>query len=71
MNAIFRRRFLAALVLGGIVLTPTVGVAPPEVDEDFDFEQTLRDIHVELADLNKEAVELAEKIQRNLEGLGV
>ncbi|MGX1691212.1 D-alanyl-D-alanine carboxypeptidase [Brevundimonas naejangsanensis] len=30
MNAIFRRRFLAALVLGGIVLTPTVGVAPPE-----------------------------------------
>lgn len=30
MNAIFRRRFLAALVLGGIVLTPTLGVAPPE-----------------------------------------
>lgn len=30
MNALFRRRFLAALVLGGIVLTPTVGVAPPE-----------------------------------------
>lgn len=29
MNALFRRRFLAALVLGGIVLTPTVGVAPP------------------------------------------
>ena len=39
-------------------LTPGryVGVAPPEVDEDFDFEQTLRDIHVELADLNQEAV---------------
>src|SRR5690606_489978 len=30
MNALFRRRFLAALVLGGIVLTPTLGVAPPE-----------------------------------------
>ncbi|MGX1747910.1 MULTISPECIES: D-alanyl-D-alanine carboxypeptidase [unclassified Brevundimonas] len=30
MNALFRRRFLAALVLGGIVLTPTIGVAPPE-----------------------------------------
>jgi hypothetical protein len=34
-------------------------------DEDFDFEQTLRDIHTELADLNKEAVELAAKIQEN------
>jgi type I restriction enzyme M protein len=36
-------------------LTPGryVGVAAPEEDEDFDFEQTLRDIHTELADLNK------------------
>jgi len=52
-------------------LTPGryVGVAPAEVDEDFDFEQTLRDIHVELADLNREAVELAVKIQVNFEGL--
>ncbi len=33
-------------------LTPGryVGVAPPEMDEDFDFEQTLRDIQVELAE---------------------
>lgn len=30
MNAIFRRHFLAALVVGGVVLTPTLGVAPPE-----------------------------------------
>ncbi|MCU0808826.1 MAG: N-6 DNA methylase [Candidatus Contendobacter sp.] len=54
-------------------LTPGryVGVAPPEVDEDFDFEQTLRDIHVELADLNREAVELAAKIQENFEELGI
>lgn len=54
-------------------LTPGryVGVAPPEVDEDFDFEQTLRDIHVELADLNREAVELAARIQENFEELGV
>ena len=54
-------------------LTPGryVGVAPAEVDEDFDFEQTLRDIHVELADLNREAVELAAKIAANFEGLGV
>lgn len=52
-------------------LTPGryVGVAPPEVDEDFDFEQTLRDIHVELADLNREAAELAARIQVNLEDI--
>ncbi len=48
-----------------------VGVAPPEEDEDFDFEQTLRDIHTELAELNKEAVELAAKIQENFEELGI
>ena len=53
-------------------LTPGryVGVAAPEEDEDFDFEQTLRDIHTELADLNKEAAELAAKIQENFEELG-
>ena len=54
-------------------LTPGryVGVAPPEEDEEFDFEQTLRDIHTELADLNKEAAELAAKIKQNFEELGV
>jgi len=54
-------------------LTPGryVGVAPAEVDEDFDFEQTLRDIHVELADLNREATELAARIQENFEELGI
>ncbi len=54
-------------------LTPGryVGVAPPEVDEDFDFEQALRDIHVELAELNREACALAAKIQANFEGLGI
>jgi len=53
-------------------LTPGryVGVAPQEEDEDFDFEQTLREIHVELADLNKEAMQLAAKIQENMEELG-
>lgn len=52
-------------------LTPSryVGIAPPEEEEDFDFEQTLRDIHVELADLDKEATELAAKIQVNFEEL--
>src|SRR4029077_10686161 len=53
-------------------LTPGryVGVAPPEVDQDFDFEQTLRDIHTELADLDKEAGEVAAKIRENFEELG-
>ncbi|MGH9327798.1 MAG: type I restriction-modification system subunit M [Terriglobia bacterium] len=53
-------------------LTPGryVGVPPPEEDEDFDFEQALRDIHTELADLNKEAVELAAKIQENSGEMG-
>ena len=53
-------------------LTPGryVGVASPEEKEDFDFEQTLRDIHTELADLNKEAAELAARIQENFEELG-
>ncbi len=53
-------------------LTPGryVGVAPPDVDVDFDFEQTLRDIHTELADLNKEAADLAVKIQANFEEMG-
>ena len=54
-------------------LTPGryVGVAPAEVDEDFDFEQAMRDIHVELADLIRESVELAARIQANFEGLAV
>ncbi|MEQ6340402.1 MAG: type I restriction-modification system subunit M [Gammaproteobacteria bacterium] len=54
-------------------LTPGryVGVAPEEVDENFDFEETLREIHVELEDLNAEAVTLAATIKRNFEELGV
>jgi type I restriction enzyme M protein len=54
-------------------LTPGryVGVAPEEVDEDFDFEETLREIHVELEDLNTEAVTLAATIKKNFEELGI
>jgi type I restriction enzyme M protein len=54
-------------------LTPGryVGVAPEEVDENFDFEETMRDIHVELASLNDEAVDLAATIQKNFEELGI
>ena len=54
-------------------LTPGryVGVAPAEVDDDFDFEQTMRHLHGELADLDPEAAALAKKIQNNFAGLGV
>ena len=53
-------------------LTPGryVGVAPEEEDRDFDFEETLREIHVELEDLNAEAVKLAATIRKNFEELG-
>lgn len=54
-------------------LTPGryVGVAPEVVDDDFDFEEALRDIHTELAGLNEEAVRLAGQIATNFEGLGI
>ena len=54
-------------------LTPGryVGVAPEAVDEDFDFEEALRDIHLELEDLNAEAVKLAAEIAKNFEELGI
>jgi len=54
-------------------LTPGryVGVAPEEVDEDFDFEEALRGIHVELEDLNAEAAKLAATIKKNFEELGI
>ncbi|AOZ69355.1 DNA methyltransferase [Rhodobacter xanthinilyticus] len=54
-------------------LTPGryVGVAPEEVDEDFDFEEALRSIHIDLKGLNEEAAELAARIARNFEELGV
>jgi len=48
-------------------LTPGryVGIAPEEVDEDFDFEETIKDIHIELQGLNDEAEELAATIAKN------
>lgn len=54
-------------------LTPGryVGVAPKVEDEDFDFEEALRNIHVELEDLNAEAVQLAATIKKNFEELGI
>jgi len=54
-------------------LTPGqyVGVAPDEVDEDFDFEEALREIHVELEELNAEAAALAQTIKKDFEELGI
>ena len=54
-------------------LTPGryVGVAPQEIDEDFIFEEALRDIHIELGGLNEEAAELAQTIQQNFLELGI
>ena len=54
-------------------LTPGryVGVAPEEEDEDFDFEEALREIHLELQGLNEESAALAARIARNFEELGV
>jgi type I restriction enzyme M protein len=47
-----------------------VGVAPEEQDEDFDFEEALRAIHIDLRGLNEEAAELSARIARNFEELG-
>jgi type I restriction enzyme M protein len=54
-------------------LTPGryVGVAPEEEDPDFDFEETMRNIHAELQELNIQANELAEKINDNFRELGI
>jgi type I restriction enzyme M protein len=54
-------------------LTPGryVGVAPEEGDGDFDFEEALREIHVELEGLCVEAAELAEQIAKSFRELGI
>ena len=54
-------------------LTPGryVGVAPEEEDEDFDFGETMRAIHAELAELDAEAAALAATIRKNFEALGI
>ena len=52
-------------------LTPGryVGVAPEEEDEGFDFEEALRDIHIEIDGLNAEASVLAKIINKNFKEL--
>ncbi len=63
----------AEIIANDWSLTPGryVGVAPEAVDEEFDFEESLRAIHVELLELNLEASDLADRIARNFEELGV
>jgi type I restriction enzyme M protein len=63
----------AALKAADWSLTPGryVGVTPELEDDDFDFEEAIQTIHVELSGLNDEAVELAAVITANLEVLGV
>lgn len=50
-------------------LTPGryVGVAPEQEDEDFDFEEVLRAIHIDLKGMNEEAAELAARIGKNFQ----
>jgi type I restriction-modification system DNA methylase subunit len=54
-------------------LTPDryVGVAPEEEDDAFDFEEALREIHIEFEGLNAEAAELAARISKNFKELGI
>ena len=54
-------------------LTPGryVGVTALEGEDEDDFEERMREIHLELASLNEEAVELAASIAANFEELGL
>jgi type I restriction enzyme M protein len=73
VEGLVKRVDRAEIAQHGWSLTPGryVGVAPEEEDEDFDFEEALRSIHIDLKGLNEEAVGLAARIARNFEGLGV
>ncbi len=72
VEALVKRVDRAALQAHDGSLTPGryVGVAPEVRDEDFDFEEALRAIHVDLTGLNEEAAELAVRIAKNFEELG-
>lgn len=41
------------------------------IDDDFDYEQRLQEIHIELQGLNEEAIQLANTIAENFKGLGI
>ena len=48
-----------------------MSVAAEEVNENFDFGETMRAIHAEINESNAEAMELAERIAGNFEELGI
>ncbi len=48
-----------------------VGIALEEEDPDFNFDESIRDLHAELKRLNEEATSLAARIASNLEVLGL
>ena len=72
VEGLVRRVDRATIAAHDWSLTPGryVGVAPEETDEDFDFEEALRAIHIDLKGLNEEAAELAGRIAKNFEELG-
>ena len=47
-----------------------VGVVPEEEDENFDFEEALQAIHIDIEKLNEDAEELAIRIAPNFKVLG-
>ena len=54
-------------------LTPGryVGVAPEEIDPDFDFGETMKTLHVELESLNEQASDLAKKVSETFKKLKI
>ena len=62
---------LEELAANDYSLTPGryVGLAPEVEDEGFDFEETIKDIHLEIDVLNVEAAEMAKTIAKNFEEL--
>jgi len=52
-------------------LTPGryVGVAKETEDEDFDFEEVIKEIHNEIELLNEESIELAKEIKKNVQNI--
>ncbi|MBU4397667.1 SAM-dependent methyltransferase, partial [Patescibacteria group bacterium] len=54
-------------------LTPGryVGVAPEEIDPDFDFSETMKTIYSELEDLNTQSIELSKRISENFKKIAL
>ncbi|MFC2145436.1 N-6 DNA methylase, partial [Actinomycetota bacterium] len=48
-----------------------VGVAPEEIDPDFDFDETMKTIHSELEELNAQSDALVQKISENFKKIEV